>query len=112
MGEACCSDGEAELFLVTSNDGRTEETGVPLVLGIEGEVMRGIDMAGDSLRGELIVAMACNRTATWPISVQRSGMYNTVQQILRLCYYTGVLALLYSVEKKTKARDESTASCP
>jgi hypothetical protein len=74
MGEPCCSDGEAELFLGTSNDGRTEETGVPLVLGIEGEVMRGIDMAGDSLRGEVIVAIARRRTTTLSISFHCSGM--------------------------------------
>ena len=47
-----------------SNDGRTEDSGVPLVLGIEGDVMRGRVMAGDSLRGDVIVAILDNGLGT------------------------------------------------
>lgn len=44
------------LFLGRSTEGRTEDEGVPLALVIEGEVTR-TGMAGDSARGEAIVAM-------------------------------------------------------
>ena len=53
--------GDRGLFgLWTSSEGRTEEDGVPLVLGIEGEVMRWTG----SGRGEVMVAMLVGSLAT------------------------------------------------
>ena len=57
-GEFCCKAGEVGLLLEsTSSEGRTDEEGVPLALGSEGEVMPCIGFAGDSLRGDVMVAM-------------------------------------------------------
>lgn len=59
----CCrgKDGEEEFARAgISTECRTDEVGVPLMLGewgICGEVMRGIGLAGDSLRGDVMVAI-------------------------------------------------------
>ena len=61
-GAFCWVVGEEVLFPIgRSMEGRTEDVGVPLALGIDGEVMRAMGFAGDSLRGEVIVAMTLEK---------------------------------------------------